>query len=175
MDAEKMREIWKLDVTKGLFTSFWNPHSEACTNSGARLANHRAANDGWEDQGEEGGGDDVEAEAEDVEEQAVGEEGEGEEGEADGGTTWTTASAPSVKSRRKGGGNSGRFPWKPQVIADRLRDQWASMGGNVSWKNVQSTINEVFDVPEGETCPDWKARKVFSLLNEGDLITIRRV
>ena len=41
------------------------------------------------------------------------------------------------------------------------------MGGDLTWRNLQTVINEVFDVPEGQACPDWKARKVYSLLREG--------
>ena len=52
-------------------------------------------------------------------------------------------------------------------MADRVKGQWASMGGDLTWRNLQTVINEVFDVPEGKTCPDWKARKVYSLLSEG--------
>ena len=182
---------WKRDTRKGLFATFWNPHSPQCIAAAAEAtsaADRQHAADAEEEAANEGAGADEDNVGEDAEAE-VAEELEGAEveddleddddggGEAEAtecaGTTDTTASAPSVSSKKmrrpRGttGGRTGRFAWKPKYIKERVAPAFFASGGTLDYQGLQGVINEVFDVVDGEGCPTWKARAVHKLLLKG--------
>ena len=169
-NADDVLDLWKRDTSKGLFMTFWNPHSPQCMAAAAASAADAGFRDIDDDEAVEG--DDFGEPEDAVDYSALA--------DADAGTTDTTASngrGSSKKSEgsntsrpRQRGGSTGTFPWKPNYIKDRMASVFNSTGGTMDWMGLQGLINETFEVPESDGCPPWKARAVHRLLTTAGVL-----